>query len=264
MNGKIKKSSRTMLRSRFFAAGMLISLALIAFSACGDDDDEEEIYEEAEETASGEESTTDEADESATEAEDEEDDDAEIDYTVNVSGSADGYDYADLGLSVMWATSNVGASSEADYGNYYAWGEIKTKSSYSSSNCTTYGEEISDITGNADYDAATALWGDAWRIPTEDEVNELVDECTWTWATLDAINGYFVTGSTGNSIFLPAGGWREGSSLYYDGEIGRYWSSTPYANDSVSAAFNIGFGSGNYYVSYGERYYGRNIRAVTD
>lgn len=261
---EIKERSSRTTRIHYVVATALICLMLIGFSACGDDDDDEEIYDSVEETDTEDDTNTENTDDSVTDSEDEEEEDAEIDYTVDVSGQADGYDYTDLGLSVMWATCNLGASSESAYGNYYAWGEIKTKSTYSSSNSTTYGLEMSDITGNADYDAATALWGGAWRIPTEDEVNELVDECSWTWASLDAINGYFVTGSTGNSIFLPAGGWREGSDLYYDGEIGRYWSSTPYENDSVSAAFNIGFGSGNYYVGYSDRYYGRSIRAVTD
>lgn len=262
---ELKEKSGDLMRLRnFFAIMALISLTLIGFSACGDDDDDEEIYDSVEETDGEDDSSTEESDESETDVEEEDEEEEEIDYTVDVSGSIDGYDYTDLGLSVMWATCNLGASSESAYGNYYAWGEIKTKSSYSSSNSTTYGVEIGDITGNAEYDAATALWGDAWRLPTEDEVNELVDECSWTWASLDAINGYFVTGSTGNSIFLPAGGWREDDELYYDGEVGRYWSSTPYANDSVSAAFNIGFGSGNYYVGYSERYYGRSIRPVSD
>ena len=152
-------------------------------------------------------------------------------YSESVGNSSvttyiNGYAAVDLGLSVKWATCNIGAESPEDYGNYYAWGG--TKDSYLSSNSVTYGVEMDDISGNAEYDTATANWGSSWRMPTYDEMEELVDSCTWEWTTQNDVNGYLVTGSTGNSIFLPAAGYCFGSSLIYAGSNGFYWTSSPY------------------------------------
>lgn len=175
-----------------------------------------------------------------------------------------GYEAVDLGLSVKWATMNVGAESPEDYGNYYAWGEIETKSTYTSSNSVTYGVDMDDISGNAEYDAATANWGGSWRIPTSDELNELVDECTWEWTTLNDINGYLVTGENDNSIFLPAAGCRYGSSLNHVGSDGYYLSSTPFGSTTYYAYdlyFCSSYQSVYYYLS---RYHGRSVRPVTN
>ena len=128
------------------------------------------------------------------------------DDSYDVSGTLNGYEYVDLGLSVMWATCNIGADSPEDYGNYYAWGETETKDTYTSSNSVTYGVSMSDFSGSAYSDAATANWGSTWRMPTSSEIDELISDCTWTWTTLNDVNGYEVTGTNGNSIFLPAAG----------------------------------------------------------
>ncbi|MBO7200012.1 MAG: hypothetical protein J6V54_01315 [Bacteroidales bacterium] len=127
---------------------------------------------------------------------------------VTVSGTIAGHDYVDLGLpsGTKWATCNVGASTPEEYGNYYAWGETSTKTEYTEENSVTYGQQMSDISGNAQYDAATANWGSTWRIPNRAEVEELIDNCTWTWTTQNGVNGIKVTGTNGNSIFLPAAG----------------------------------------------------------
>ena len=127
---------------------------------------------------------------------------------VTVSGTIAGHDYVDLGLpsGTKWATCNVGASTPEEYGNYYAWGETSTKTEYTEENSVTYGQQMSDISGNAQYDAATANWGSTWRIPNRAEVEELIDNCTWTWNTQNGVNGIKVTGTNGNSIFLPAAG----------------------------------------------------------
>ena len=146
----------------------------------------------------------------------------------NSGGSVSGHEYVDLGLSVKWATCNVGASKPEDYGNYYAWGETTTKSSYTDSNSKTHGEWVGDISGNSSYDAATANWGGNWRMPTEAEMQELEDKCTWKWTTQNGVNGYKVTGPSCASIFLPAAGYRYGSSLYDAGSYGYFRSSTPY------------------------------------
>ena len=176
-----------------------------------------------------------------------------------------GYDYVDLGLpsGLKWATCNIGASSPEEYGNYYAWGETEPKSTYTEYNSITYGEQMGDISGDPEYDAATANWGSTWRMPTEEECEELVDECTWQWTTQNGVNGYKVIGPNGNHIFLPAAGYRDGSSLSIAGESGSYWSSTPDSDDDY--AFNLYFDSSNYGVYYyTNRYYGRSVRPVSE
>jgi hypothetical protein len=129
-----------------------------------------------------------------------------------------GHEYVDLGLpsGTLWASCNVGATSPEEYGDYFAWGETSTKSDYTISNSITSGLSISelesrgiiDASGNltAAYDAATANWGDKWRMPTLDEIKELVNQCTWEWTTQNGVNGCKVVGPNSNSIFLPAAG----------------------------------------------------------
>lgn len=178
-------------------------------------------------------------------------------------GSSNGYDWVDLGLSVKWATCNVGANKPEDYGNYYAWGETSTKSSYTEENSKTYGKQMYDIKGNSQYDAARANWGGTWRLPTKTECQELVDRCTWKWTTQNGVKGYKVTGPNGNSIFLPAAGYRRGSSLVRAGEYGICWSSTPnesYSNDAYSLYFDS---SEHSVYGYGSRYDGLSVRPVS-
>ena len=151
-------------------------------------------------------------------------------YAQVASGSLNGHDYVDLGLSVKWATCNVGATKPSDYGNYYAWGETSTKSSYTQDNSKTYNNDSYhyDINSNSSLDAATANWGGSWRMPTEKEFQELLDNCTWTWTEQDGHDGYKVTSkNNGNSMFLPAAGGRRDTSLVLAGEYVYYWSSTP-------------------------------------
>ena len=139
-------------------------------------------------------------------------------------GEIAGYYYVDLGLpsGVKWATCNVGASSPEDYGDYFAWGETSPKAEYTWENSVTFGEQMSDISGNAQYDAATANWGGSWRMPTNDEMQELIDHCEWEWTEVNGVNGSRVIGPNGSCIFLPAAGARGGSSLYNDGDHGYY------------------------------------------
>lgn len=131
----------------------------------------------------------------------------------------------DLGLSVLWASCNVGASTPEEFGNFYAWGETSTKDSYTKQNYTYYdsnnavyvniGKEIS----GTDFDAAKVNLGNGWRMPTSIEANELVENCTWTWTQVNGVNGYQVTGNNGNSIFIPASGednvgWHANENFY--------------------------------------------------
>ena len=159
---------------------------------------------------------------------------------VSTTGNTiNGHEYVDLGLSVKWAACNVGASSPEDYGNYYAWGETATKAKYTESNSKTYGKNMGDISGNPQYDAARANWGGTWRLPTKAEFNELY-KCKWKWTTQGGRNGYRITGLNGNSIFLPAAGWRSGSSLYDADTNGRYWNSTSMSDSRVANNFSFG------------------------
>jgi TonB family protein len=179
------------------------------------------------------------------------------------TGTINGHEWVDLGLSIKWATCNVGASSPSDYGNYYAWGETTTKSEYTEENSKTYNKNIGDIAGNAAYDAASANWGGSWRLPIKIEWRELKNNCTWQWTIQGGRNGYKVTSKkNGKNIFLPAAGYCSGSLLASAGNKGYYWSSIPYDND-VQRANYVYFDSSDYYLSWGSRDIGHSVRPVT-
>ena len=140
----------------------------------------------------------------------------------------------DLGLpsGTKWAPWNVGASKPEDYGGYYAWGETEKKEVYMEStyihydhSTRTYHDIGTDITGT-EYDVAYVKWGGSWTMPTLEQVEELVNNCTSEWATVNGINGRWFTGPNGNSIFLPAGGMYSDSGNNSEGSGGNYWSST--------------------------------------
>ena len=171
-----------------------------------------------------------------------------------------GHEYVDLGLSVKWATCNVGANAPHEYGNYYAWGETKTKSEYTIENSKTYGENMSDISGNSRYDAARANWGGSWRLPTKREMEELVNKCTWTWTKQSGIRGYKVIGPNGNSIFLPAAGDDFG---YSGSKVGCYWCSTPHES-LVDFACYLYFINSGHIVGGAARYNGHTVRPVSE
>ena len=151
-------------------------------------------------------------------------------------------DAIDLGLSVKWASCNIGATSPEEYGDYYAWGETVEKEIYDWSNYKWCNGVVYSMTKycNDSYfgiidnktileledDAAYKKWGNSWRMPTLEEMNELKNNCDWTWASINGINGYRVTGANGNSIFLPAAGYRHGENSSGELSEGHYWSST--------------------------------------
>ena len=179
-------------------------------------------------------------------------------------GTINGHEWVDLGLSVKWATCNLGASSPSDYGDYYAWGETWTKSVYTDENSYTYKKNMSDISGDVRYDVARANWGGSWRMPTKAEIDELIEKCAWTWTRQGRHNGYRVTGPSGKSIFLPAAGSRQ-SSLGNVEYFGCFWSSTP--NDSgATSAYSCEFRVRNsaYVRSDCFRRNGFSIRPVSD
>ena len=193
-------------------------------------------------------------------------------FTTESSSTVTSGDAIDLGLSVKWASCNVGADSPEEYGDYFAWGETTTKSSYTDSNGVTYGLYISelesrsiiDADGNltAAYDAATANWGDNWRMPTLDEMMELIENCTWKWTTQNGVNGYKVTGPNGNSIFLPAAGYRYGTSFDDAGSRGYYWPATPFSSRRL--AYYLSFSSDHHGYSDFYRSRGHTVRPVSE
>ena len=181
-----------------------------------------------------------------------------------LTGTHKNHEWVDLGLSVKWATCNVGASTPGAYGNYYAWGETSTKSSYTRDNSASYGKFWSDVGGNSSRDAARANWGGNWRLPTEAECQELIENCTWTRTTQNGHKGYKVTSKkNGQSIFLPAAGYRNGDKLYLDGKNGYYWSSS--SDESYTGlAYGLFFFEGDRYVDWFYRYDGFSVRPVLE
>lgn len=177
-------------------------------------------------------------------------------YTVN------GYEFIDLGLpsGVKWATCNVGAESPNDYGNYYAWGEIKTKSNYSSGS-VTYGKKIGDISGRTRYDAAASSMGAPWRMPTKNDFDELKECCVWEWASMGGKKGFKVTGPNDEYIFLPAAGYKRGSSLGSANQYGYYWCSEPHGEYGDNA-YDLYFNSNSVKLHWNNRNYGLTIRPV--
>lgn len=178
-------------------------------------------------------------------------------------GFINGHEYIDLGLSVKWATCNVGANSPSDYGSYFAWGETSTKSMYTEKNSITYEKGLGDIAGNSDYDVAKTNWGDNWRLPTKAELEELNSKCTWKWTNQGGHNGYKVIGPNGNNIFLPAAGNRDGTSLYHAEEYGYCWGSTPDESDT-QGAYSLIFYSDGHGIYWNYRYNGFTARLVSE
>ena len=175
-----------------------------------------------------------------------------------------GHEYVDLGLSVKWAMNNIGAERPGDYGNYYAWGETETKSSYRDHNSTATGLELGDISGDSLYDAAVANWGGTWRLPTFLECKELIDNCEWTWTSQSGNKGYRVTSKiNGESIFLPAAGRYNGSKLEHKGVTGYYVTSMPNA-DSTQHAAELLFYNEVVRPYWTARYYGMSVRPVSE
>ena len=173
-----------------------------------------------------------------------------------------GHEYVDLGLSVKWATCNVGANSPEECGNYYAWGEIITKETYGPGNSLTSGVQMNDISGNAQYDVARANWEGSWRIPSYEEFEELSSKCMWTWTSVNGVNGYKITGRNDNSIFLPAAGMfiaKQPGSL---GDCGYYWTSTPDIDNEC--AYYSNFRSSHHSIDLSLRHQGISVRPVID
>ena len=192
------------------------------------------------------------------------------------------YEWVDLGLpsGTLWATCNVGASAPEEYGDYFAWSETVPKDEYTYENYKWwYFDEnghryISKYNTNNNFgpvdnktelepedDAARVNMGTSWRIPSLEQVAELVNVCAWQWTQRNGVNGYLVTGPNGNTMFLPAAGYVDGSSLEYAGTYGIYWSRSLYSY-LPDRAFALYIDSQYTDSEDFSRYYGHAIRAV--
>jgi len=207
----------------------------------------------------------------------------------------EGHEYVDLGLpsGTLWATTNVGATKPEDYGLYFAWGETTgytsdtddghsfkwvnykwsngsaykitkycTSTSYWDSSLGTSPDNKTVL--DAEDDAATANWGSGWRMPSLAQFEELYNRSytTTEWTTVNGVYGRKITSkSNGNSIFLPAAGYRNGTSLDGEGSDGRYWSRELNSSGSY-AAYYLGFSSSSIGWNCYGRYGGRSVRAV--
>ncbi len=146
-------------------------------------------------------------------------------------------EYKDLGLSVKWATCNLGAEEPEENGKGYAWGETTSKASFSydnykwyagNSEYSKYKNEYDQLSLDSEDDAATVILGDEWRMPTKEELQELIDKCSWTHTTQNGVSGYRVRGSNNISIFLPDGYyWSSLLSTEYDSQASALYLSSP-------------------------------------
>lgn len=169
----------------------------------------------------------------------------------------------DLGLpsKTLWACCNVGASSPEDYGGCYAWGETETKSDYDYTNYAygndEYSQNIGENIAGTQYDVAHVKWGGSWRMPSKEQFEELTNNCTSMWITMNRTTGRLFIGHNGRSLFLPAK--KYGPSDEYYGEY--YWSSTLY-EDNNWAYFLFIWPQGAVWEMRHPRYYGHSVRPV--
>ena len=189
------------------------------------------------------------------------------------------YEYVDLGLSVKWATMNVGAKTEEDYGHYYMWGSITPNTpdecnwantpfnNGATSYDTTYFNSVKDtVIPNKvlakEYDVAAQIMGGDWRMPTKDECQELYKNTTQSWVTINGVNGRKFTSKTDTSkyIFIPAAGYYYNGSVSEVGAYGYIWSST--ISSPYSKARFLRFRSSTCGASTTERCYGMPVRGV--
>ena len=202
--------------------------------------------------------------------------------TVNDAPSVPVPEAIDLGLSVKWASFNLGASAPEEYGDHYAWGEIEPKNTYTWENylwCMGSTSSLTKYCSSADYgyngytddrkvleledDAAHVNLRGNWRMPTYEEIYELIDNCTWEWTTRNGVKGYVVTGANDNSIFLPAAGFRFMMALNDAGNGGAYWSSSLFRSNPIpDCSYYLCFNSGRDYVAGVARIEGLSVRPV--
>ena len=209
---------------------------------------------------------------------DDEEDETMQNPNRQTTGIINGHEWVDLGLSVKWATCNVGASSSEEYGGYYAWGETEEKSDYSWKTykwCKGSNDSMTKYCLNNNYgtvdnktvldhedDVAHIKWGGSWRMPTSYEIQELFNNCSWEWTTLNDVDGQLITGPNGSSIFLPAA---RGTGIYHidKGSYGVYWSASLYQSHG-DYAYGFYFYDGRHRLEDYDRDLGYTIRPVTE
>lgn len=174
----------------------------------------------------------------------------------------------DLGLpsGTKWACCNVGASMPEAYGDYYAWGETQTKSTYDWStykycngtkeSCQNIGNDIA----GTQYDVAHVRWGGSWVMPSYAQQQELFDNCAFEWKTNNGVKGMMVKGKNGGTIFLPAAGYRFHDKLFRDGSKGYFWLSSMVP--SGSKVYFLDASSDMIGVGYTDRLGGHPVRPV--
>ena len=205
-----------------------------------------------------------------------------VGYGDDVSFSTEAHGYVDLGLpsGTLWATCNVGATIPEGYGDYFSWGETEPKSTYNWSTykyCNGVSHQLTLYCSNSSYgyngftdnltilqpsdDAATANWGEEWRMPTKEQWEELCQKTTNIWTSQNGVNGRLFTSSNGNSLFLPAADYRWDDER--DGSHGCYWSNSLYSVDP-RRAWNLSFFSSECDMNEdgGYRYGGISVRPV--
>ncbi len=173
---------------------------------------------------------------------------------VTATHPIDEIEFVDLGLpsKTLWADRNIGANKESDYGDLYSWGETSTKKDYRQS-CYKY-IDANTITGTK-YDVATQVCGQGYQMPTQKQFDELIKECNWQWEAY----GYRITGTNGNSIYLPASGWSCSSSIEHRDVYGYYWTGNRYNSDFAKGLL---FSKSEKKTGNGYLYYGRAVRPV--
>ena len=199
---------------------------------------------------------------------------------VNESGilkiQSDGPEMVDLGLSVKWAKNNIGATcgdtAESWYGGHYAWGEIETKSNYSwgtykfgaSSPFSKYDTDGKTVLEVVD-DVAAQTYGSNYRMPTKEEIEELIalpNQWVTDYNSISGLNGRVFTGTNGNTLFIPAAGCFDGSTHYFTGSSCYLWSSSLYSG-KPRYAWRLDFDSGSIKLNSSSRYYGFSVRCVS-
>lgn len=195
-------------------------------------------------------------------------DPSKIEFANNgTRGECNGHQWVDLGLpsGKKWATCNVGASTPEQTGEFFAWGETKTKSTYAERDSKAAGKRTGDISGNHEYDTAAALWAGGWRMPTMEEWQELSKHCRWTDRE---INGQCVkqviSKTNGNFIYIPHAGHRLLDEHKQHNSWGRYWSSTPCGEVAGRANYFSFFSTAGGGFSTSFLGVGRPIRAIMD
>ena len=188
------------------------------------------------------------------------------------SGHHNGHEWVDLGLSVKWATCNVGAVREEGVGTVVIWGETRTGYCFNwignfyrqrvlckmRKKFLCFPRSDMDIAPNSGHDTARENWGGTWRMPTFHEFVELVKRCKWTWISQGCRNGYFITGPNGNSIFLPSNrcGSDAMSNLFF---FGRYWSADVHIPEY---SYCLYFDGSSYSVDHESWAIGAGVRPV--